>query len=327
VRRRDLFASLLAMAAGAAIWPVPSPAQDRTRRIGFIGGGTALLRSNYDGILLGMRELGYVDGKDFVIEWRLAEGEYERFAEFANELVRAKVDVIVLSTPAAVRAVQQATPTIPIVMGYSTDPVGNGFVPSLAHPGGNLTGLTSALDEIIPKQMELLASAVPGLSRVAILANPGNPSQRPVLRGAQASAKQMGIDLVAVEARTPHELEAAFVTLRRERVGGLIVVADALFNSQREQVAGLALQERLPTMFPQREYTLAGGLMSYGDDLFRFYRRAATFVHKIFKGAKPADLPIEQAALFKLVVNRTTADALGVTFPPQLYIFADEVIE
>jgi putative tryptophan/tyrosine transport system substrate-binding protein len=326
MRRRHFLTSLGATVVAPAV-SLSHARGDRLRRVGFVGGGTALLKSNYEGLPHGLRELGYIEGRDFVIEWRLAEGEYERFAEFADELVRSNVDVIVLSTPAAVRAVQQATPTIPIVMGYSTDPVGNGFVASLARPGGNLTGMASALDDIIPKQLELLASAVPGLSRVGILANPGNPNQPPVLRSAQVSAKQAGLELVATEARTADELEASFATLRNERAGAVIVIADALFNSQRLRLAELALQERLPTMFAQREYALAGGLMSYGDNLFEFYRRAATFVDRIFKGAKPADLPIEQAALFKLVINRKTADALGVIIPPQLYVFADEVIE
>jgi putative tryptophan/tyrosine transport system substrate-binding protein len=242
-------------------------------------------------------------------------------------MVRLKVEVIVVSTPAGIRPTQQATSTIPIVMGYSTDPIGSGFVTSLARPGGNVTGLASSLDDIVPKQIELLASAVPGLSRVGLLVNPGNPNTPPVLKSAQASARQAGFVLVVVEAQTPGELEAALVTLTKERVGAVIVIADAFFNSQRRRLVELALQVRLPTMFGQREYAQEGGLMSYGESLFEFYRRAASYVDKIFKGAKPADLPIEQPTLFKLVINRKTADALGVTIPSQLYIFADEVIE
>jgi ABC-type uncharacterized transport system substrate-binding protein len=297
------------------------------RRVGFLGGGTVSLQPIYNGLLQGMRELGYREGKDFVVEWRLAEGQYERFSEFSAEMVRLKVEVIVVSTPAAIRPTQQATSTIPIVMGYSTDPIGSGFVTSLARPGGNVTGLASSLDDIVPKQIELLASAVPSLSRVGLLVNPGNPNTPPVLKSAQASARQAGFVLVAVEAQTPSELEAALVTLTKERVGAVIVIADAFFNSQRRRLVELALQARLPTMFGQREYAQEGGLMSYGESLFEFYRRAANYVDKIFKGAKPADLPIEQPTLFKLVINRKTADALGLTIPPQLYIFADEVIE
>jgi putative tryptophan/tyrosine transport system substrate-binding protein len=326
VRRRD-FITLLGGAAAA--WPIAVRAQqsERMRRIGFLGGGTVSLQPIYNGLLQGMRELGYREGKDFVVEWRLAEGQYERFTEFAAEMVRLKVEVIVVSTPAGIRPTQQATSTIPIVMGYSTDPIGSGFVTSLARPGGNVTGLASSLDDIVPKQIELLASAVPGLSRVGLLVNPGNPNTPPVLKSAEASARQAGFVLVAVEAQTPSELEAALITLTKERVGAVIVIADAFFNSQRRRLVELALQARLPTMFGQREYAQEGGLMSYGESLFEFYRRAASYVDKIFKGANPADLPIEQPTLFKLVINRKTADALGVTIPPQLYIFADEVIE
>jgi ABC-type uncharacterized transport system substrate-binding protein len=326
VRRREFITIL----GGAAVtWPITARAQqaDGMRRIGFLGGGTVSLQPIYNGLLQGMRELGYREGKDFVVEWRLAEGQYERFAEFAAEMVRLKVEVIVVSTPAGIRPTQEATSTIPIVMGYSTDPIGSGFVTSLARPGGNVTGLASSLDDIVPKQIELLASAVPGLSRVGLLVNPCNPNTPPVLKSAQASARQAGFVLVVVEAQTPGELEAALITLTKERVDAVIVIADAFFNSQRRRLVELALQVRLPTMFGQREYAQEGGLMSYGESLFEFYRRAASYVDKIFKGAKPADLPIEQPTLFKLVINRKTADALGVTIPSQLYIFADEVIE
>lgn len=275
-------------------------------RIGFISGASrATVSEILDGFPQGMRELGYAEGKDFTIEWRFADGIYERFPGIAAELVRLKVDVIVLGTPAAVRPVQQATATIPIVMGYSTDPVGNGFVTNLARPGGHITGLASSLDDVIPKQMELLATAVPNLSRIGLLTNP----------------------LVSVEARDPGELDNAFATLISDRVGAVIVTSDGFFNSQRQRIVELALGGKLPTMFAQREYTQAGGLMSYGESLSEFFRRAASFVDKILKGAKPSDLPIEQPTLFKLVINRKTADALGVVIPPQLYIFADEVIE
>jgi putative ABC transport system substrate-binding protein len=326
MKRREF---ITLVGGAAAVWPLAARAQqaDGMRRIGFLGGGTVSLQPIYNGLLQGMRELGYREGKDFAVEWRLAEGQYERFTEFAAEMVRLKVDVIVVSTPAGIRPTQQATNTIPIVMGYSTDPIGSGFVTSLARPGGNVTGLASSLDDIVPKQIELLASAVPGLSRVGLLVNPGNPNTPPVLKSAQASARQAGFVLVAVEAQTPSELGAALVTLTKERVGAVIVIADAFFNSQRRRLVELALQARLPTMFGQREYAQEGGLMSYGESLFEFYRRAANYVDKIFKGAKPADLPIEQPTLFKLVINRKTADALGVTIPSQLYIFADEVIE
>ena len=327
--RRELI-TLLGGAAACPLWPLAARAQqaDRIRRIGFLGGGTpALQQPIYDGFLQGMRDLGYRNGKDFVVEWRLADGHYERFAAFAAEMVRLKVEAIVLSTPAAVRATQQATSVIPIVMGYSTDPVGNGFVASLARPGGNVTGLASSLDDIVPKQIELLASAVPGLSRIGLLTNPGNPSQGPVLKSARAATRQAGLALLPVGAHTPAELEIALTALQQERADALIVIADAFLMSQRRQLVALTLQARMPTMFASREYAQEGGLMSYGESLFEFYRRSAGYVDRIFKGAKPADLPIEQPTLFRLVINRKTADAIGVTIPPQLYIFANEVIE
>jgi putative tryptophan/tyrosine transport system substrate-binding protein len=305
IKRREFITLLSGM---AAMLPLAARAQQAGKvwRIGFISGASrATVSEILDGFPQGMRELGYAEGKDFTIEWRFADGIYERFPGIAAELVRLKVDVIVLGTPAAVRPVQQATATIPIVMGYSTDPVGNGFVTNLARPGGHITGLASSLDDVIPKQMELLATAVPNLSRIGLLTNP----------------------LVSVEARDPGELDNAFATLISDRVGAVIVTSDGFFNSQRQRIVELALGGKLPTMFAQREYTQAGGLMSYGESLSEFFRRAASFVDKILKGAKPSDLPIEQPTLFKLVINRKTADALGVVIPPQLYIFADEVIE
>jgi putative ABC transport system substrate-binding protein len=325
---RRAFITLLG--AAAAAWPLPLRAQQRGKmwRVGFIGGAShATAFDIVAGFVQGMRELGYVEGKDLTIEWRFADGNYERFPEIAAEFVRLKVDAIVLGTPAAIRPVQQATTTIPIVMAYSTDPVGNGFVASLARPGGNITGLASSLDDVIPKQIELLATVVPSLSGLGLLTNPGNPNTLPVLKSAQATTQKAGFSLVSVEARTPGEIESAFATLTDKRVGAVIVVADGFFNTQRPQIAELALRNRLPTMFAQREYAQSGGLMSYGESLHEFFRRAAPFVDKILKGAKPSDLPIEQPTLFKLVINRKTADALGIAIPPQLYIFADEVIE
>jgi putative tryptophan/tyrosine transport system substrate-binding protein len=326
MQRRQFIAFL---GGAAAAWPLAGRAQqaDRVRRIGFLGGGTVALQPIYNGLLQGMRELGYREGKDFVVEWRLAEGQYERFTEFAAEMVRLKVEVIVVSTPAGVRPTQQATSTIPIVMGYSTDPIGSGFVTSLARPGSNVTGLASSLDDIVPKQIELLASAVPGLSRVGLLVNPGNPNTPPVLKSAQASARQAGFVLVAVEAQTPSELEVALVTLTEERVGAVIVIADAFFNSHRRRLVELGMQARLPTMFGQREYAKEGGLMSYGESLFEFYRRGADYVDKILRGAKPGDIPVEQPIKFDLVINLTTAKALGLQVPATLLARADEVIE
>jgi putative ABC transport system substrate-binding protein len=261
------------------------------------------------------------------MEWRFADAKPERYSEFAAEFVRLKVDVIVVGTPAAVGAVQQATSTIPIVMGYSVDPVGNGFVASLARPGGNTTGLSSSQDDATPKQVELLTIAVPNLSRVGLLANPDSPNFNPVLKNVRAAAQEVGLILVPAEMRSPQEASSAFATMARERVGAVIVMSDALTVMQRDRIAELALKDRLPTIFPLREYVVAGGLMAYGENIRDFFRRAAFYVDKIFKGAKPADLPIEQPTRFFLTLNLKTAKALGLEVPPTLLARADEVIE
>jgi ABC-type uncharacterized transport system substrate-binding protein len=212
-------------------------------------------------------------------------------------------------------------------MGYSTDPVGNGFVTSLSHPGGNITGLTGSSDDTAPKQMELLATIVPNISRVGVLVNPSNPGASPVLKSAQAAAQTVRIAVIPAEARSAAELETAFAALAKNRAEAIMVASDAFFNTHRKWIIELAFRHRLSSIFPQREYAEDGGLMSYGESLKEFFRRAASFVDKIIKGANPGNLPVEQPTLFKLVVNRKTADALGIAIPPQVYLFADEVIE
>jgi len=314
MRRRNFIALL----GGAAAWPIAARAQ-RPGKVWRIGFPVVVPREDfsriYAGFHQGMQDLGYVEGKDFVVEWRSAEGRYERLPEVAAELVRLNVDIIVTAL------------TAPIVMAYSVDPVGNGFVASLARPGGNITGLTGSTDDTAPKQLELLAAVVSSPSRIALLGNPDSPTYPPVRKSALEAAKKAGLLLVTVEARNPQETENAFAAFVTHRVQAVMVASDAIFLLQRQRIAELALANRLPTIFPQRDYVQAGGLMSYGENFFDFYRRAASFVDKIIKGAKPGDLPIEQPTKFHLVINRKTADALGVTISPQLYIFADEVIE
>jgi putative tryptophan/tyrosine transport system substrate-binding protein len=321
---------IMLLGGAAAAWPLAARAQ-RPGKVWRIGFPLALPREDfsrlYAGFHQGMQELGYVEGKDFVIEWRSAEGRYERLPEIVAELVRLNVDIIVTGLTAAIRPLQQATSTIPIVMAYSVDPVGNGFVASLARPGGNITGLTGSTDDTAPKQLELLAAVVVSPSRIALLGNPDSPTYPPVRKSALEAAKKAGLLLVTVEARNPQETENAFAAFVTHRAQAVMVASDAIFLQQRQRIAELALANRLPTMFPQSDYVEAGGLMSYGENYFDFFRRAASFVDKIFKGAKPGDLPIEQPTKFHLVINRKTADALGVTISPQLYIFADEVIE
>ena len=274
----------------------------------------------------GMRELGYNEGKNFLIEWRFADGRYEAFSRLAAELVELKVDVIVTGTTAAIRPIQQATSTIPIVMAYSVDPLGSGLVASLARPGGNTTGLSSSLDESMPKQMELVASLVPGLTRIGIVSNRGNHHES-VLSTANVSARNASLELVSVNAANSQELADAFSTLAKERVGAAIVLSDAFFNAERAQIAELALSNRIPTMFSQRQYVADGGLMSYGEALVDFFQRAAGYVDKLFKGANPGDLPVEQPTRFFLVINLKTAKVLGLAVPPSLLARADEVIE
>jgi putative ABC transport system substrate-binding protein len=304
--KRRAFITLL---GGAVAWPLAVRAQQagRTRRIGFLTSSSPVvsIESSYHaGLLRGMRELGYVVGKDFIVEWRFAEGKLERFAEFAAELVRLNIDVFVLGTPTAVPAVRQATSSIPIVMGFSTDPVGNGFIASLARPGGNITGVASSQDDAVPKQMELLTMLVPDLSRIGLLVDPSSPNSSPIVKNAQAVAGNAGLLLVPAEARNLQEVEGAFTTLTNERVGAIIVVAGSVLFFYREPIAQLALKHRLPSIFPLREFVEAG--MSYGESLFDFYRRAAVYVDKIFKGAKPADLPVEQPTRLFLIINRKT---------------------
>jgi len=327
MKRRE-FITLLGGAAAA--WPLAARAQQAGKvwRIGFLSAVACSAASgSYASFVQGMRELGYVEGKDFVIEWRSVEGKYERFREIAEEFVRLKVDVFVTGVTAALPALKRATTTIPIVMAYSTDPVGNGLVASLVHPGGNITGLAGSSDDSSPKQMELLTTIVPNVSHIGLLGNPSTETYSSVLSNAQDAAQKVGLSLVPIEARNSREIEDAFAAFAKERVPAVMVAVDAVFFGQRWRIAELALANRLATMFALREYAEAGGLMSYGENVADFFRRAASFVDKIFKGANPGDLPVEQPTKFNLVINRKTADALGVTIPPQLYIFADEVIE
>ena len=328
IERRKFLATL----GGAAVaWPLAARAQaGRVWRIGFVAGGARpvpLYSSAYAGFLHGMRELGYVEGKDYVVEWRFAEGRFELFPDFAAEFARLKVDVIVTALGIAVPPMQQANISTPIIMGYSIDPVGLGFITSLARPGGNTTGLSSAIEDIVAKQVDLLITAVPGLSRLAVLGNPANLTRPIVLKTVEAAARQAGLNLLPLEVPKLQDIERTFEVMTRERAGALIVQVDPFFFTQRALIAELALRHRLPSISGNREYVEAGGLMSYGDSLREFYRRAATFVDKIFKGAKPGDLPVERPTRFNLTINRKTANMLGLDIPPQLQMFADEVIE
>jgi putative ABC transport system substrate-binding protein len=322
MRRRE-FIGLLGGAAAA--WPLGARAQQpKVWRIGIVVEG--MRSAAYDGFLQGMDELGYVAGKDYIIDWRFADGRYLRILDLVDNFTKLNIDLIFLGSPAMVYPVRQATRTIPVVMGYSIDPVGNGFVSSLSHPGGNITGLASFGEDTSAKQLELLAAVVPRLSRVGLLQNPENSSSASILESTRAAAQAAGLDLVPVDARVPQDIDEAFQALIRERVGALKVSSDRFLLTQQQQLADLALKYRLPSIFAERAYVEAGGLMSLGESLKDFYRRAASFVDKIFKGARPGDLPIEQLSLFNLVINRKTAAGLGVALPPRTNLSAYEVI-
>lgn len=276
----------------------------------------------------GLRELGYLEGRNLVVERRFAWGRQERLPELAAELVRLEVEVIVTGGNPVIGAVKQATSTIPIVMGASRDPVGAGFVASLARPGGNITGLTNDTGlEIVGKYLELLKEVVPTASRVALLLNPNPPGAANYRKATENAAKNLGVSLQVVEARGRDEFEGAFAAMARERSDAVVVQSDPIFFTARKQVVDLATKYRLPAVFHAKEFVEIGGLMSYGGSLDYQFRRAAAYVDKILKGAKPGDLAVEQTAKIDFVINRRTAETLGVTIPKELLLRADRVIE
>ncbi len=281
-----------------------------------------------DAFRQGLRELGYVEGQNLVIEYRGAEGRDERLPDLAAELVRLHVDVLVAVGPIATRAAQHATRTLPIVMTGTADPVGAGFVASLARPGGNITGVSLLMAELPGKRLELLKETVPQSTRVAVLANPDNPVYEALRNNLTVAARALGLHLHVVEVHSADELDPAFAAVTREGADALMVLSDpALMDNLRGRVADLAATHRLPAMYNWKMYVEAGGLMSYGPSLPERHRRAATYVDKLLKGANPADLPVEQPTKFELVINLKTAKALGLTVPPTILFQADEVIQ
>jgi putative ABC transport system substrate-binding protein len=301
---------------------------EKVWRIGFLGPTAERL---YTDPLLrlraGLRELGYVEGKNIVFEYRFAEDKYERLPGLAAELVRSKVDVIVVHATPGTRAAKQATSTIPIVMVSVGDPVGTGFVPSLARPGGNITGVSNNDVGLAAKRLELLKEVLPKLSLVAVLRNPTNPAGDLQFKETQAAAQSLGIEIQLVDMRDPKELESAFAVMVKGRAAAFTVMGDPLFLSQQKQIANLATTSRLPSVFARNENVEAGGLMSYGPTWANMFRQAATYVDKILKGAKPGDLPVEEPTRIYLVINLKTAKALGITIPPSLLGRADQVIQ
>ncbi len=323
--RRNL---LLALSAAALTVPFASLAQNQGKvwQIGFLAADSASTHL-YDSFRQGMRERGYVEGKTCVIHPRFAEGRYERLPGLAEELVRSKVDVIVAGAPLSAQAAKKATTSLPIVMVAIPDPIGEGFTASLSHPGGNITGLSTIVTEASAKHLELIRILIPNLSHIAVVINPSNPSDSLILEQISGAAFSSGVKVFLVEASTATQIETAFSAIIRARAEAVIVAADPFFDVQREQIAKLAMKNRLITIYSNSEATEAGGLMSYGQDLRDQYRRAAIYVDKILNGTKPSDLPVEQPLVLELVVNRKTANALGVALPKELLLRADKVID
>jgi putative tryptophan/tyrosine transport system substrate-binding protein len=325
MKRRD-FITLL---GGAAAWPLAARAQQPAKlpTIGFLGATTPSAQSQWTAAFVQrLRELGWIEGRTVAIEVRWAEGRTERYTEIAAEFVRLKVDVIVTGATGSVVAAKQATSVIPIVFTTAGDPVGNNLVASLARPGGNVTGLSVQATDLASKRLELLREVIPGFRRLAILANVGNPGVVLEMDEVLTAARTLGIEVVTLEIRRPEDIAPA-LDASKSRADALYICPDPLVGSNRIRINTSALSARLPTMWAVRDSVEAGGLMSYGPSYSDLYRRAAGYVDKILRGAKPADIPVEQPTKFDLVINLTTAKALGLTVPPTLLATADEVIE
>jgi putative ABC transport system substrate-binding protein len=309
--------------------PLAAGAQQKGEpyRIGFLGNSTAALEANLVGPFReGLRDLGYVEGRNVLIEYRWAEGKYERFPALIGELMALKVDVIVTAGTPATLAVKKATKSVPLVMVAVGDPVGTGILPSLNQPGGNITGLTSISPELDGKRLELLREVVPNISHIAVLWNAASPLQVIAEKQTQAAAQVLRMKVLSLGVRSKEEIEDAFARTVRERPGALLVLADRLFLQHRARIMDFAAQQHLPGVHAYRELVEAGGLMSFGPSYADMHRRAAYFVDRILKGAKPADLPVERPATFELVINLKAAKALGLTIPQSVLLRATEVI-
>lgn len=328
-KRRKLLAALGASALAA---PLRSFAQAQVKvwRVGFLAPRKVVdvdADVYYGRFRPAMRALGYIEGENLIIEWRFSGDAIERLPDLAKEFVDLKVDVIVAAASPSTSAAQKATTTIPIVMANGGDPVGQGFVKSLSHPGGNITGNSSMSSEFGPKHLEMLLGVAPKISRVTVLVFPASSGHARILKEVETAAQKRNIRIRSAAASTPGEVDKAFVSMAKEKSQAFIVAQHPLFNRQARQIAELALKYRLPSIAGIREYAEAGGLISYGANAADGFRWAATYVDKILKGAKPADLPVEQPTKFDLFINRKTAKALGLTIPPSLLVSADKVIE
>jgi putative tryptophan/tyrosine transport system substrate-binding protein len=311
----------------APFCPAEAQQTKKVPRIAYLGGGSAELEKAWlDAFLHGLRELGYFEGKNIIVERRYAGGQYGQLPELVTELVRIKVDVILAASTPVAHSAKKATSTIPIVM-VVADPIGTGLVSSLAMPGGNLTGLSDFHGDLITKRLEILKEVVPSASRIAVLLNPGNPSCSLQMKDLAAVAPALGLTLFAVEAKGLDDIAPGFTTMKKQRAGAVLVCGDRLFSTYRKPIFDLATKNRFPAIYSTKEYAEAGGLMSYGANFPDLYRRAATYVDKILKGAKPADLPVEQPMKFEFVINLTAAKQISLTIPPNVLARADKVIK
>jgi putative ABC transport system substrate-binding protein len=325
----DRRAFVTTLAAGALLLPRAAPAQPvagRVARVGYLTPSSVAARGGVVELRRHLRDLGYVEGRNFRFEIRGANEDFERLPDLAADLVRSGVDLIVAVSPPAIRAAENATSTIPIVMVSGTDPVVGLFVASLAHPGGNVTGVTTYLPELAGKRLEVLRDCVPGLRRVAVLANLRNPSSAAEARETEAAARTMALEIQVADARLPEQYPDAFASMTRSGARAVFVTADPVLSSNRERIMQLAASHRLPAMYEWPEIVEAGGLLSYGPTLAEINTRVAAYVDKILKGAKPADLPVERPTRFELAVNLKTAAALGITIPTAVVARAGRVI-
>ena len=318
--------TIVALALHLLAAPLAAAAQQpaKVARIGILGETRG---PQWETFRQGLRDLGYIEGQTIVLEWRWSEGRVEQFPALAADLVRLGVDIIVTEGGLASLAAKKATSAIPIVMAISADPVGIGLVPSLARPGGNITGMASLSPDLGAKQMEMLKEILPGLRRLAVLGNPAMPAHGLMLKEIEAAARTLRVDLHLVAARDATELDDAFLAMNRAHVRALIVMASPTFDAHQRRLADLTLKSRLPAAYNKTLFAEAGGLMAYGAVYLDFFRRAAAYVDKILKGAKPGDLPVEQPTKFELVINLKTAKALGLTIPQSVLIRADQVIQ
>jgi len=326
---RKIIICLLTTALLSTVPFVEAQQAKKVPRIGYLSSAAAEIdKSRFAGFQEGLRELGYVESKHIVIEKRYTAGQTEKLSELAMELVGLKADVLVVHGGApAVHAAKKATSTIPIVMIAHPDPVGDGLIASLARPGGQVTGLSDLHSVLVTKRLELMKDVVPSASRVAVLLNPTTPTQLSQLKDIQAVAPGLGVTILSLPVTGPDEIDRAFTTIRKERPGGLVVLGDPLLGTHRKQIFDLAAKSRLPAFYSHGQWVEAGGLMSYGAHFPGLWRRAATYVDKILKGSKPADLPVEQPTKFEFVINLKTAKQIGLTIPPNVLARADRVIK